>query len=267
MGVVSYMMFRKARNALARHGGCMTWDFSQCNYNVWKIIRQDEASANGICKALAAQWIVDHAYGGALYNRIVDSTGSLNISAIRMVMQNFILAWNNQQVETADFLSRRGMIPRLSSLNKKVVRKVGIGRQQKEITSVQSTTAGTDQIGGGARCNVSLELTEALKKVSGYYAQVSFGAAAGIGHATAVWLGGPTYSSPGDACFFDPNCGEFYFENKTKFFEWFKYFYATSYQGFPCNFSGRWSVHQWALANGASKEAYARAVLSVAGSR
>lgn len=267
MGIASYLMFRTARNALARFGGVQTWGFSQCDYSVWKIIRQNERSADGICKALSAQWIVDHAYGGSLCNRVTDASGSLNVSAIRMVMQNFILARGAQASQTADFLFNRGLLPRRSSLDKTVVQHKKIGRKKVEVSTVQHTVGSTDQAGGGGSCNVALELSEALKKVSGYYTQIDFGAVSGMGHATAAWIGGPSYSSDGDACFFDPNAGEFYFESKKKFFDWFRLFYASSYQGFPCNFNGRWSVCQWALANNASTQAYARAVLSVAGSR
>jgi hypothetical protein len=89
----------------------------------------------------------------------------------------------------------------------------------------------------------------------------------GDGHATAAWIGGPSYGSGGDAAFFDPNVGEFWFEDKRNFFEWFKVFYAASYQGFPCRFNHRWDVTQWALSNTAAKGPYAKAVLSVAGRR
>ena len=51
-----------------------------------------------------------------------------------------------------------------------------------------------------------------------------------------------------DACFFDPNCGEFYFPDKKNFYEWVEVVCQNSCQGFPCRFNFRWSVEQWALA-------------------
>jgi YopT peptidase len=253
-------MFRSAKNALPQYKGVMTWDYSQADFSVWNIIRKDGVSAGGICKALSAQWIVDHAYGGSLANRVA-SNGKVNESAIRMVMQNFIAAWDSQEIETASFLLSRGILERQGSRDIQATRKVGVGRAQREITTTSHATMNTTQVGGG---NVAIALANALRKVSGCYVQIDFGGS-GVGHATAAWIGGGFGVKGGDACFYDPNLGEVWFEDKNKFFSWFEVFYRNSYQGFPCKFNSRWSVRQWALANGAAKGAYAKAVLSVAG--
>jgi hypothetical protein len=113
--------------------------------------------------------------------------------------------------------------------------------------------------------NVAFDLTQALKKVQNCYAQVDFSGGSG-GHATAAWIGGAA-GRKGDACYYDPNFGEVWFADKEKFFEWFRYFYQNSYQGFPCGFNSSWTVRQRGLSNTAGKGAYAKAVLSVAGAR
>jgi YopT peptidase len=246
-------MFRSARNALARFGGVMTWNFSQTDFAVLKVTCWNSVSRNGICKALAAQWIVDHAHGGALHNRVVDRRGNLSESAIRLITQNFISWRRAQKSAVPEFLIKRGVLPRQSSLDISRTFDRKVGKRNVEVTTVEHTTKPTDQTGGGAGCNVALELAQALRRVCGSYAMIDFGPVSGSGHSTAAWIGGPTYSSDGDACFFDPNVGEFYFEDKENFFKWFEVFYATSYQGFLCNFNGYWAVGQWALANGASK--------------
>jgi YopT peptidase len=268
MGIASYVLFRTARNSLDRFGGVMTWDFSQMNLNVYQIIRRDAASAGGICKALAAQWIVDHAYGGSLYNRVVDQRGNLNLAAIRMIMQNFIIGSGQQVTATAQFMLKRGVLERQSSqdISRTIVRRVD-GRRV-DVPTVTHTTKATYQANVGApTCNVAVELPQALRRVVDGYALIDFGAMTGDGHSTAAWIGVKRPDVAGDVCFFDPNVGEFYFRDKENFFRWFQVFYAACYQGFPCNFNGRWAVGQWALANGAAREAYARAVLSVAGAR
>ena len=264
MGLISSIMFRTARNALPRYGGVMTWDYAQSDFSTFNIIRKNGVSAGGICKALSAQWIVDHAYGGSLHNRVTDSKGNLNASAIRMIMQNFILAYDSQEGETADFLIKRGILERHGSRNISVTRSRRTGGKSVETTSTVSTTSSKHDIGNGG--NVAIELSKALPKVVNGYAQIDFGGT-GVGHATAAWIGGPSYGSGGDAAFFDPNCGEYWFADKKKFFEWFQVFYAASYQGFPCNFNSRWSVRQWGLSVTAEKGSYAKAVLSVAGRR
>lgn len=264
MGIISDIMFRTARKALPKFGGVMTWDYSQADFTTFNIIRKDSVSSGGICKALAAQWIVDHAYGGSLVNRVTDKSGKINPSAIRMIMQNFIAAWDSQEVETADFLMKRGILERMGSRAISTTRSKRIDGKKVEITTTTHSTSSTHETSESG--NVAIELSKALRKVSGCYAQIDFGGS-GVGHATAAWIGGPSYGSGGDACFFDPNAGEFWFEDKQKFFEWFRIFYSASYEGFPCRFNKRWSVRQWALSNTASKGAYAKAVLSVAGAR
>jgi YopT peptidase len=244
MGIVSSMMFKTARQNLAEYGGVMTWDFSQYNWGVWKILSGNSASRGGICKSLSAQWIIDHAHGGSLFNRVLDRSGKLNEGAIRIIRQHFIGARGEQEGKTAEFLRKWGLLERMSSRN-----------NSSSIPSKKSTF----EQGFG---DVALGLSKELSMLSGCYAQIGFGKLAGLGHATAAWVG----SSGGDACFFDPNAGEFYFEDKRNLFRWFVVFYATSYQGFPLYYNGRWSVRQWALANNANKKDYAK-VLSVAGRR
>ena len=49
--------------------------------------------------------------------------------------------------------------------------------------------------------------------------------------------------------FFDPNAGEYWFENKADFFDFFPEFYASQYYGFPLYFQNSWSVAQSAMSN------------------
>jgi YopT peptidase len=254
MGIVSSMMFKTARQNLADYGGVMTWDFSQNNWSVWKILCGNSASRWGICKSLSAQWIIDHAHGGSLFNRVLDRSGNINEGAIRTIRQHFIDARSAQEARTQEFLLKWGLLERRSSRN--------IRGDAKNTSTFQQ---GRDPQVPDQSFNVALELAQELRKLSGCYAQIDFGGHKPLGHATAAWIGGPSYSSGGDACFFDPNAGEFYFENKLNFFRWFVLFYTCSYKGFPCYFNSRWSVRQWALAN-KSKQAHAK-VLSVAGRR
>jgi len=261
MGLISSIMFRKAKNALKDFNGVMTWDYSQMDYGVLTIIRKDKISANGICKALAAQWIVDHAYGGSLANRVTNAAGNVDVDAIRMIMQNFCIAWDSQEAETASFLTSRGIIERMRSRNVTGTKTVRVDGRRVEITKTAATSGGMSQAGNS---HVAIELAQALKGVTNGYAQIDFGGS-GVGHATAAWVGGPSYGSAGDACFYDPNFGEVWFQGKKDFFGWFELFYRYSYQGFPCNFNSRWSVNQWGLSVNASKGAYAKAVLSASG--
>lgn len=265
VGLISAIMFRSARTALTRHNGVMTWDYSQSAWSTFSVTFREPAGRWGICKALSAQWIVDHAYGGSLFNRITNGRGDVDPSAIRMIQQNFAIASGNQADETKDFLIKRGVLERRGSLCFSVTRSVRREGQRVEITNNSYGERNLSE--SGSNGNVAIALAAALKNVSNCYAQIGFGPTAGTGHAVAAWVGGPSYGSGGDVAFFDPNFGEVWFAKKADFFEWFEYFYRASYAGFPCKFNGRWDVSQWALSNTAAKGAYAKAVLSVAGPR
>ncbi len=206
-------------------GGVMTWDYPQTDFAVLNIIRRNSVSANGTCKALAAQWIVDHACGGSLANRVTKN-GAVDPGAIRMVMQNFVAAWDDQEVRTDEFLLSRGLQHRMGSRDVSATRSIGVGRARREVTTVSHQAVPIDQTGGG---NIALELANALRRVNGSYVQIDFDGASG-GHATPAWIGQ-------DACHYDPNLGEVWFERASDFCRWFEVFYRASYQGFPCRFT------------------------------
>ena len=67
-------------------------------------------------------------------------------------------------------------------------------------------------------------LSDDLEKVSGAYAMIVLHGAGG-GHAFAAWIGGRGE----DACFFDPNFGEYWFEDKQNFFRFMRLFAQNLY--------------------------------------
>ncbi|WP_431284070.1 YopT-type cysteine protease domain-containing protein [Humitalea sp. 24SJ18S-53] len=257
MGLIADYKFRTARNALPGFNGVMTWDYAQSGSTTMWIMNCDSASRWGICKAMAAQWIVDHAYGGSLRNRLTDAKGELDTSQIKMVTANFLACVRSQGTATSEFLFSRGLRERMASLQREVTRETTVNRQRVTQRTIQYTSDSMAAVGAG---NVAIELTNALRKISNSYVQIDFGRPDGIGHATCAWIGGATYGSSGDAIFFDPNCGEYWFARKADFFAWFRFFYQVQYQN---SFNGYWAAKQWSLAVGAEKSAYAKAVRTV----
>jgi YopT peptidase len=75
-----------------------------------------------------------------------------------------------------------------------------------------------------------------LKKFQACYANIGIRADLKTGHALAAWIGG--YKE--DACFFDPNYGEFWFRNKQDFFNFFPAFFRRAY-----NYKKSWNVDAW----------------------
>ncbi len=100
--------------------------------------------------------------------------------------------------------------------------------------------------GGNAR-PVGNEIAQALQRAKGkaHYAYITFGGkvmGSAAGHATAAYIGGPSYGSSGDAVFFDPNYGEYWFQNKADFFTFFPEFYRAKYIGTFMKFNEYWTV-------------------------
>lgn len=208
----------RVQNSVGKYGGYCTWQFSQCLNPVSALIGQDKVSKNGICEMLSAKWIDEHAHGGALANWIVNTNGQIDPSKIRMLMQLFILGetmrpskmigreirgddWDlvgggqNQDNATRNFLASRGIIRRGNGLQNGW----GVGKKS-----------------GSAKIKVKLaqDLCDS-RGGSGSYRIIGIYEKGNSGHCMAC------YTGLQDIAFFDPNFGEFWFEDKTRFRNWF----------------------------------------------
>lgn len=109
-----------------------------------------------------------------------------------------------------------------------------------------------------------------MKKLKSCYVRINFSGMVlrhAAGHAVAAWLGQPTQDritwardritglrpvpgaqdyfhkgTSGDAVFFDPAYGEYWFEQKDDFFHFFPVFYRAAYRSFPMYFDQAWQV-------------------------
>lgn len=231
----------------ATHNGHATWTFSQSGFNTWRHYR-----TMGICAALSVHWIKEHADGGSLANLLGSGgVGELNVAKLKEIALLHSNASNGDGAQNANlelWLQMHDILS-LRSSRSRTFHSAKLGR---EVTTAQSFK--TEQIGGagGVRhsCpNIANEIVDALRKYNTCYARVNFGGDVGVmrlskdaGHAVAVWLGQPTYSSGGDAMFFDPNYGEYWFEQKADFFRFFPAFYRQTYLAGLMNFDQYWEV-------------------------
>lgn len=111
--------------------------------------------------------------------------------------------------------------------------------------SGQSSSRAEMQASAETIDTIEHDIALAMRKFNSCYARVNFGGTAffkGAGHAVAVWLGQPSYSSAGDALFFDPNYGEFWFKDKQDFFRFFPEFYRATYRSGALSFNKNWEV-------------------------
>ena len=205
----------RVQNSVKSAGGHLTWNFSQCVDPVATLIGTDTVTRDGICEMLSAKWIDEHAHDSALPNWLMDRN-QINASKIRLLMQWFIIGdtmrpskmidpdsmapgiqrgEQNQDKATQNFLLSRGIIRRGGGLQNGW----GVGNKA-----------------GGAKIKIKLaaDLIDS-RGGTGSYRIIGIYGSGGSGHCMAC------YTGLKDIAFFDPNFGEFWFEDKRKFVKWF----------------------------------------------
>jgi len=224
------------------HHGHRQWSFSQAHMSTWIHYR-----SMGLCAGLVAHWIRDHAHDDSLVNQLGSGgVGPLNIKKLRKIAQDH-RTWKTQKASSQDaqislWLRNNGIddLRKSGNFERTVRIDYGYGR------IIRSTSPSNNPIYEGAidrrfRPMIESEIVNALAKYKSCYARVAFGGRM-FGHSIAVWLGQPTRESQGDACFFDPNYGEYWFKEKRDFFNFFPVFYRAKYKHFPCYFGHFWDV-------------------------
>ena len=237
----------------AGNNGVPTWKFSQTDFAVWRRIFSDPATRFGICAALSAHWIERHAHDGALANELGGGgLAPLNITKLNEIKMLHSTvssgSGNDQRNRLEDWLRQRNLLPLRASSS--------VHMNHAGFRGFYGEHASRDMTGGGwgtgpAIPDIEGTIVRAMQQYNNCYLRLNFGGkVAGVtnsGHAVAVWLGGPSYGSAGDAMFFDPNYGEFWFENKADFFRFFPYFYRATYLAGFMNFNRRWAILPCAL--------------------
>ena len=220
----------------AQHNGVCTWGFSQANFSTWKHYR-----TSGICAALSAHWIKYHADDDSLANHLGSGgMGNLVVTKLKEIAKDH-KDMSKKGAEQKDNIERWLHNHGIRTLHKNLVKSFPINRNgETKMTSKASSYAKEEMETGGCP-NIENDIVNALKKFNTCYVRVNFGSKK-TAHAIAVWLGQPTYNSPGDACMFDPNHGEYWFQNKQDFFQFFPGYYRSAYRKKLVNFSHEWEV-------------------------
>lgn len=228
-----------------RHGGVTTWTFSQTDVAVYRRIFLDPKTRMGICAALSAYWIKCHAHDGSLVNELGGGgVGRLNFEKLREIamLHSHVSVGaddSQQSYEIKLWLQMHDVLPLAGS------REVMLDTFRFKGKQAQSFPLVATEGSGASIANIENNIALGLKKFNSCYARVNFGGKVlfkKTSHCVAVWLGQPTHRSQGDALFFDPNYGEFWFENKENFFCFFPEFYRATYLSMPYKFNMSWEV-------------------------
>ena len=221
------------------NNGHVTWAFSQSRFNTWRHYR-----TFGICAALSAHWIKEHAHGGSLANILGSGgIGGLNVAKLKEIALLHGHVSNgdggSQASDLGLWLKMNDVLPLAKS------RTVEIDSFRFKGWQGRSIGRGDMNESSQAIANIEGEMVLAMQDYHSCYFRLNFGGKAFLrsaGHAVAAWLGGATYSSGGDALFFDPNYGEFWFEDKADFFRFFPGYYRAKYLSGAMSFNKRWEI-------------------------
>jgi YopT peptidase len=231
---MSMQQFVNRVRATATKAGGAYFPFSQCLEPTATLIKMMPQTKGGICEALSAKWIAEHANERSLWNWLC-TPGTTNVrqGMIANLMVNFIegvssspssatfnptirltsaerTANDFQAAATKRFLSVHGVIPR--------------GAARARMKNIHSYSNGHAM---GAR--LSRDLDPDLWNGQNFYLLIGIMGSQG-GHAMAAFVG------RNDVCFFDPNFGEFWFESRAKYKEFMKDFWRTS--GYRNDYTG-----------------------------
>ena len=228
-----------------RFNGYQQWGFKQTCFTVLYLTCGNPQTRWGICAGLSAAWIKEHALGGSLVkklggvrdnvSRVAGITAGapyihLNKPELRGVAKLHADASSDERGQTAtltQYLSDHGIVTRKR-----------IHNSQWSMNSAAYTAYAQEDIDNS--------IAEDLERYSSCYVRISFGGTAfgmEAGHAVAVWLG----ATNEDACFFDPNYGEYWFENKNDFFRFFRSYYRQCYMRRMMRFDRRYELIPCAL--------------------
>ena len=196
--------------------------YSQCVEPTATLIKMLPYTSNGICQALAAKWIAQHANDDSLWNWLF-SKGTTNVkqSAIANLMINF-----------TESVQRTGKLANPTTKDKntggefyqdfvtdKYLGLYGIQRRKSTQASYLGTMKNPIPVGNWGTALASRFQESWLNAKGGSYILISI--LGNGGHAMAAYVGE-------DVAFFDPNFGEFWFPSINEFYSWFQQFWWKS---------------------------------------
>lgn len=197
--------------------------YSQCVQPTKMLIESMPQTTGGICRALACKWIAEHANDSSLWNWLfVPNTTWVDRGKIANLMVNFVEGVSPSgtfQNTTVSNPQNLGGGNYQDLVMDKYLELYGLARRgitQDLITGYQVRTAGLNL----AHSIANRMTPRYLNTKSGCYLHIYIGAP-GSAHSMSAWVGQ-------DIAFFDPNFGEFYFDNHKRFREFFLYMWSRS---------------------------------------
>ncbi|NMJ39932.1 hypothetical protein GWK16_01670 [Roseomonas sp. JC162] len=214
---------QRVREMATKAGGAYI-PFSQCLEPTATLIRALPATAGGICQALCAKWIAEHANDRSVWNWLC-TPGTMNVrpAMIANLMINFAesvaapgSAAFNPTVRPG---AGQGDMLFQDVVTEKYLALYGVVRRR--MARAGMTRPHAYRSGQAMGMRIARDLDPDQWNGQNFYVLVSILGPAG-GHALCTYVGSR------DVCFFDPNFGEFYFDTRAKFKAFMKDFWRIS---------------------------------------
>jgi len=217
------------RDCAIRHGGAYI-PFSQCLQPVKALIESMPGTSGGICRALAAKWIAQHANDDSLWNWLFyPNTTQIKLGCIAELMIQFHEGVSPQGKFNNPTVQNPGNLTGGNYQDLVMENYLGIYGLKKRGITKDLITGFQNRPPANAGSSIANRLS--IKWLNGVgYVHIYTGGG-GSAHSTAAFVGSQ------DIAFFDPNFGEFYFTDQAKFRAFFVEFweisgYSRSWGGF-----------------------------------
>lgn len=217
---------KKMQSECASRGGAHVF-YSQCLEPTNTLIKMLPYTSNGICQALAAKWIAEHANGGSLWNWLF-APGSTNVK--QAAIANLMINFTESVARTGNVANRSlaGKNPPKGELYQdfvtdKYLALYGLKRRQITYGAFMGSISQPIKVGQHGHALASRFQESWLCAKGGSYILISI-LGKGGGHAMAAYVGQ-------DVAFFDPNFGEFWLPSINHFYPWFQNFWHASGYG------------------------------------
>lgn len=222
------------------YGGQCTFPFTQCKPPVSSFIAQDESTAIGVCESISAHWIKFHADGGSLWNWLMFD-GQISMTKLLfsvMQLQSAGILAVDQDAETEAWLRQHRIVPLKKNVQGFNSRQTRRGFESFTGHSVSGNTRGRTRL---TNCKaLARDILVDPTGGAGCYKKMSLEGKFGA-HTMALWVAQ-------DVAFFDANFGEFWFESRAGFFNWFtqKFWHSSLYS---VGLSGNYELFPYAKAS------------------
>jgi YopT peptidase len=203
-------------------GAVLVSPFTQSREPMLSFCKRYSNTSGGICEALVARWIGDHANDVSLWDELLSYTThsgtrtySIKIDVINEITtQQHLGSWNqDQRAHTESYLRSRSVLLRRSI----------VGGHASQTSSVQ-WRANAHTIGA----EIAQIMSNRSSSGEGFYAMLAVKRDGG-GHVMGAFIGS---GSAKDVAFFDPNYGDFWFKKKAIFGQFLPHYIQRHYAAF-----------------------------------